>query len=553
MIATTNIMNGQTDSPRAGGPLPKDEQAAKEIGEYLEKAELQRQLGDRAQQIEKIASALPLGPERDALMAMAANIRSNAASTNITTLKIAMASSAGDSSDAISEIASMNNDDYYKTPAYDSYYDYNNYSREGQNFIRQSLASASQYSEEFRALNQELKNAPPGEVTRAKNEQSNNHNDLAQLLHGPDKEKYKEFAEDLRIMRSSGLVNGPEASELLAALKNGELTPEQFKEQVAAGVHQIAEKNDKFINRDMLPRLPKHSQNLLQGEFGSEGRLDVTKLTTEWGKLTRTERDDAYKALAATNPHDDITQLPPAQQRIIAMAQVMVAAETKTAIEGTMSIIARDRALAAELTAPDLTLEQRTEKLMEAARKQGISPSNPNAQKAIRETAEAIDEEIRAGKKYDPNNAKAFMDDVKKNVRESYRNIIKSRETTSANTYNYSQFTAYNADVYSDYQATYEKNDPALAAKVAADAKLWQDIENRYRTEYGYNQVDVMNQQPTLVAGNDQMKNALQQVATNNINLSSQGVSSNGQPVAGDPPIQTAIAPIPQRDINQLA
>ena len=300
------------------------------------------------------------------------------------------------------------------------YSGYGQYSKEGQTFINNELSQAMQSSPELRASMAAFDAMPEAEKASAQAEQNSNQKLIGELLKDDSR---KDVHESLRIMRGTGMANGAEAQELLNKLKNGEISADEFKQQVADGVSKIAAKNDKFINEHINSEyVPKDSRDALQAEFGADGKIDSTKLHMEWGKIRLRDKDAAYQALAEAN--GDVSKLSTEHQRTVHMAQVMVAAETKTTIDGAMGIIARNQEVAKQLTDPSLSVEEKIALLEKEEKRQGTYRADPMHREALKQSVLAINETVQENGAYDPNKSGEFLKAVGANVKENYNELL---------------------------------------------------------------------------------------------------------------------------------
>lgn len=366
---------------------------------------------------------------------------------------------------------------------HETYPGYTEYSYEGRKFIRQQQEMAFERSPELRELKKQYEALPEEDRKAAESEQQENQKRIAEMLHGPNKERYKEFHEDLRILRSTGIGNGPEGKEILDAIANG-ASPKEFHAKVHEALQRHAAQNDAFVN-DYVHKIPKESETALMKEFGADGHMDTAKFMVEWGKLKNSEKDAAYRALAEAG--NDVSKLPPEQQRIIHMAQVGIALETKSTIDGAMQIIARDQNLAQQLQDPNVSVEQKMALLKKQTRELGL-PEDSATNAALRQTVLAINETVSEGG-YDAKNSAEFLKNVGKNIKENYDEMFsrngQNTDVTKGN-YSYQDFSYYNAIAQSDYVPEWTKNNKDYSEQYQQQAQKWQALEDQYRKDYGY-------------------------------------------------------------------
>jgi hypothetical protein len=311
------------------------------------------------------------------------------------------------------------------------YPDFGEYSPEAQAFISRELTEAFEKSADLKELKKRYDAMPAEEKASAKAEQGNNQKAIKAML---EDDSFKDIHEHLRIMRSTGMASGPDAQEILVKLQKREISADEFKQTVLDGVARIAAKNDGFIQEYIKTSVPKQSQDALQADktlIDADGRVDSAKLTLEWGKIRLRDKEAAYKALAASD--GDVSKLSPEHQRTIHMAQVMVAAETKTTIEGAMAIMARNQEVAKKLTDPTLSVEEKMAVLEREERRQGIQQSDQGFYKqGLRQTVLAINETVKEGRVYDPSKPSEFLSFVGDNVKENYKELLDRKPNEGA-------------------------------------------------------------------------------------------------------------------------
>lgn len=366
-----------------------------------------------------------------------------------------------------------------------------NYDRRSRGYMNQLWQEAISKSPELRAMMREVEALPPAEKELAENELRKNWLKSKEMLAD---EKLKPHHEQIEIMRGMGAMHSKEAAGILKRMEEG-ASPEDIAKSVQQLVSKKVAQAEPIINNH-IAHIPQASQTFLKSTFGKDdGTIDAEKLMKEWGKTKPPERDKAFKAMVEAG--NDITKLPPEQQRIIHMSQVMVAVDGASVAKGTLEIVARNKEVAKYLTDERIPAAEREAKLSELLKEAGISHSESAVYKqAVKQAIHSFDDMAKAGTRYDGSNAKDFSAGFIKEYKDNMLEVAGHQPTQADvrrvdnaidaqnQTYGYADSMRFIAASKADLETPdWAKTDPTRRAQYEASQAEWKAIDERLRAQ----------------------------------------------------------------------
>lgn len=527
----TDIRNGKVVEPAFVSAVPSSGQQ-----EALVLADLQRKIDQYIANIQ--GSNLPQ-EIKDSLIASLRGVQTSQNPSAINTVlayafDVQLMASSSETASEITYALVMGESDY-------------NYSAQARRYMAATLREHVHRSPELQNLMKQLDALPAPVRAYAENEQKQNWQEAVQMLKDPS---YAAYKEQLELYRGFALANTPEGKHILESIKAG-VAPDQIASEVNHAVEARLKSTGAFIEKH-VPRIPELSQKYLQEHFHkADGSLDAEAIQREWAKTRSPERDAAYKAMIEAG--NDVTKLSLAQQRIIHMSQVMIAADAAAVAKGTLAIIERNAEIGKMLTDSSLSVSEREKTLVAELRKIGVSPNEQEAfLSAAREAVTALDDVKKRGIVYDPNDRstfnRAFGTEYKDNLYEvagihkatqadvrRIDNAIEARDGVGyAGTTNFIVASRTDGDI-----PDYIKNDPVRFAAYQADQAYWKQYNSRVNTEV----VPAQTSDASTVTANADNMAALKNIPGFPPGVGTNGVTyANGEPPSGAPTATVAAA-----------
>lgn len=281
-----------------------------------------------------------------------------------------------------------------------NYPDYNEYSRESQNYISDQYRWALQNSPVLQSIQHTYEALPEEDRKEAAEIQAANWNKLKSLRENPE---YAEYTEQLRVMKNLGLHSMQQGTKLLEMIEQ-----KRPIEEIQAELDKAIEARAKLaepVIKDMISKIDPKSRAYLEEQYGAGAQFDTKKLVEDWSKVSTKDRDAAYAAYAKNGK--DISKLTPEQQRIVHMSQLMIPSDAALPLQAATQM-SQNKELAAKLTDKDLSVGERADVLKQYMVEHGMDTSGRFASSNINNVIEAIDHNPSAFEQIKTGNMSAF-------------------------------------------------------------------------------------------------------------------------------------------------